>query len=280
MTEKEKNRAAQFDRLLAASAEARAIREMMIREAKSEAQTFFLLSQPLNYFILNFVYAPAEEGTTEFKKFNEWKSEGYTIKKRVESVPRMEPAHQAREERAGRRDRERTPARNDGERQRRGQRRGEPQRARAFQYVLFVQQLASNTQRTRRHPADRKRDGRTAGRTRRGSRRRDGRRRHRRTRTHQHFLERRRGNDGQNNKGTHGGKIPPAESRTVHGRTTRGNAGDQQRTRRHGGGVQKIRSLRHFERPEKNCITAAPIRAETSPNKAQRSEKTELLRLF
>ena len=41
MTEKEKNRAAQFDRLLAASAEARAIREMMIREAKSEAQTFF-----------------------------------------------------------------------------------------------------------------------------------------------------------------------------------------------------------------------------------------------
>ena len=81
MTEKEKNRAAQFDRLLAASAEARAIREMMIKEAKSEAQTFFLLSQPLNYFILNFVYAPAEEGTTEFKKFNEWKQEGCTIKK-------------------------------------------------------------------------------------------------------------------------------------------------------------------------------------------------------
>jgi hypothetical protein len=87
MTEKEKNRAAQFDRLLAASAEARAIREMMIREAKSEAQTFFLLSQPLNYFILNFVYAPAEEGTTEFKKFNEWKSEGYTIKKGSKAFP-------------------------------------------------------------------------------------------------------------------------------------------------------------------------------------------------
>ena len=87
MTEKEKNRAAQFDRLLAASAEARAIREMMIKEAKSEAQTFFLLSQPLNYFILNFVYAPAEEGTTEFKKFNEWKSEGYTIKKGSKAFP-------------------------------------------------------------------------------------------------------------------------------------------------------------------------------------------------
>ena len=87
MTEKEKNRAAQFDRLLAASAEARAIREMMIKEAKSEAQTFFLLSQPLNYFILSFVYAPAEEGTTEFKKFNEWKSEGYTIKKGSKAFP-------------------------------------------------------------------------------------------------------------------------------------------------------------------------------------------------
>ena len=87
MTEKEKNRAAQFDRLLAASAEARAIREMMIKEAKSEAQTFFLLSQPLNYFILNFVYAPAEEGTTEFKKFNEWKQEGYTIKKGSKAFP-------------------------------------------------------------------------------------------------------------------------------------------------------------------------------------------------
>ena len=87
MTEKEKNRAAQFDRLLAASAEARAIREMMIKEAKSEAQTFFLLSQPLNYFILNFVYAPAEEGTTEFKKFNEWKQEGCTIKKGSKAFP-------------------------------------------------------------------------------------------------------------------------------------------------------------------------------------------------
>lgn len=87
MTEKEKNRAAQFDRLLAASAEARAIREMMIREAKSEAQTFFLLSQPLNYFILNFVYAPAEEGTTEFEKFNEWKNEGYTIIKGSKAYP-------------------------------------------------------------------------------------------------------------------------------------------------------------------------------------------------
>ncbi len=76
MTEKEKNRAAQFDRLLAASALARQIRDKMINEAKSNAQAMFLESQPLNYFILNFVYAPAEEGTTEFKKFNEWKQEG------------------------------------------------------------------------------------------------------------------------------------------------------------------------------------------------------------
>ena len=87
MTEKEKNRAAQFDRLLAASAEARAIREMMIQTAKSMEHAAFLEAQPLNYFILKFVYAPAEESTTEFKKFNEWKQEGYTIKKGSKAFP-------------------------------------------------------------------------------------------------------------------------------------------------------------------------------------------------
>ena len=87
LTEKEKNRAAQFDRLLAASALARQIRDKMINEAKSMAQAMFFESQPLNYFILNFVYAPAEEGTTEFKKFNEWKSEGCTIKKGSKAFP-------------------------------------------------------------------------------------------------------------------------------------------------------------------------------------------------
>jgi hypothetical protein len=87
LTEKEKNRAAQFDRLLAASALARQIRDKMINEAKSMAQAMFLESQPLNYFILNFVYAPAEEGTTEFKKFNEWKQEGCTIKKGSKAFP-------------------------------------------------------------------------------------------------------------------------------------------------------------------------------------------------
>lgn len=87
LTAKEKNRAAQFERLLAASAEARQIRDKMINEAKSMAQAMFLESQPLNYFILKFVYAPAEEGTTEFKKFNEWKSEGYTIIKGSKAFP-------------------------------------------------------------------------------------------------------------------------------------------------------------------------------------------------
>ena len=87
LTAKEKNRAAQFERLLAASAEARQIRDKMINEAKSMAQAMFLESQPLNYFILNFVYAPAEEGTTEFKKFNEWKQEGCTIKKGSKAFP-------------------------------------------------------------------------------------------------------------------------------------------------------------------------------------------------
>ncbi|MBR3466073.1 MAG: hypothetical protein IKH15_02515, partial [Bacteroidales bacterium] len=84
---KEKNRAAQFERLLAASAEARQIRDFMINTAKSAAQALFLESQPLNYFILKFVYAPAEEGTTEFKKFNEWKQEGCTIKKGSKAFP-------------------------------------------------------------------------------------------------------------------------------------------------------------------------------------------------
>ena len=87
MTEKEKNRAAQFERLLAASALAREIRHAMINEAKSMERAAFLEAQPLNYFILKFVYAPAEEGTTEFKKFNEWKNEGYTIKKGSKAFP-------------------------------------------------------------------------------------------------------------------------------------------------------------------------------------------------
>ena len=87
LTAKEKNRAAQFERLLAASAEARQIRDFMINTAKSAAQALFLESQPLNYFILKFVYAPAEEGTTESKKFNEWKSEGYTIIKGSKAFP-------------------------------------------------------------------------------------------------------------------------------------------------------------------------------------------------
>ena len=87
LTEKEKNRAAQFDRLLAASAEAREIRHALINRAKTLEHAAFLESQPLNYFILKYVYALAEEGTTEFKKFNEWKNEGYTIKKGSKAFP-------------------------------------------------------------------------------------------------------------------------------------------------------------------------------------------------
>ena len=87
LTQKEKNRAAQFERLLAASAEARQIRDLMIQTAKSMEHAAFLEAQPLNYFILKFVYAPAEEGTTDFKKFNEWKNEGYTIKKGSKAFP-------------------------------------------------------------------------------------------------------------------------------------------------------------------------------------------------
>jgi len=87
MTAKERNRAAQFERLLKVSAEARQIRDIMIQTAKSAAQAIFLESQPLNYFILKYVYTPAQEGTTDFKKFNEWKQEGYTIIKGSKAFP-------------------------------------------------------------------------------------------------------------------------------------------------------------------------------------------------
>lgn len=87
LTEKERNRKAQFERLLSASAQARQIRELMINTAKSLQQAMFLEGQPLNYFILKYVYAPTEEGTTDFKKFNEWKQEGYTIKKGSKAFP-------------------------------------------------------------------------------------------------------------------------------------------------------------------------------------------------
>lgn len=84
LTEKEKNRAAQFERLLQASAAARTIKEKLINEAVSDNQAFFYESQPLNYFILKYIY---KDGGAEFKKFNEWKAEGYTIKKGSKAFP-------------------------------------------------------------------------------------------------------------------------------------------------------------------------------------------------
>lgn len=84
LTEKEKNRAAQFERLLQASAAARMIKEKLINEAVSDNQAFFYESQPLNYFILKYIY---KDGGAEFKKFNEWKAEGYTIKKGSKAFP-------------------------------------------------------------------------------------------------------------------------------------------------------------------------------------------------
>ncbi len=84
LTEKEKNRAAQFERLLQASAAARAIKEKLINEAVSDNQAFFYESQPLNYFILKYIY---KDGGEEFKKFNEWKAEGFTIKKGSKAFP-------------------------------------------------------------------------------------------------------------------------------------------------------------------------------------------------
>lgn len=64
LTEKEKNRAAQFERLLQASAAARVIKEKLINEAVSDNQAFFYESQPLNYFILKYIYKDGGAGYT------------------------------------------------------------------------------------------------------------------------------------------------------------------------------------------------------------------------
>jgi len=84
LTEKEKNRTAQFERLLQASAAARQIKEKLIKEATSDNQALFYETQPLNFFILKFIY---KDGGADFKKFNEWKAEGYTIKKGSKAFP-------------------------------------------------------------------------------------------------------------------------------------------------------------------------------------------------
>ena len=79
------NRQLQFFRLTRASEAARKIKEQLIKEAPTQAAAIFLNSRPLNYFILNFVYKT--NGITDFKKFNEWKQAGATVKKGEKAFP-------------------------------------------------------------------------------------------------------------------------------------------------------------------------------------------------
>jgi len=79
------NRQKQFERLLEASHQARAIKTKMINEAPTKAIAAYYATLPLNYFLLNFVYKT--EGITDFKKFGEWKQEGATVMKGAKAFP-------------------------------------------------------------------------------------------------------------------------------------------------------------------------------------------------
>lgn len=148
LTEKERNRKAQFERLLSASAQARQIRELMINTAKSLQQAMFLEGQPLNYFILKYVYAPTEEGTTDFKKFNEWKQEGYTIKKGSKAFPVWsQPTKRERKEGDSETETAPTPALMENAT-------GEENRTRYEKERFNMCYLFSNLQVTRREPAN------------------------------------------------------------------------------------------------------------------------------
>ena len=148
LTEKERNRKAQFERLLSASAQARQIRDLMINTAKSLQQAMFLEGQPLNYFILKYVYAPTEEGTTDFKKFNEWKQEGYTIKKGSKAFPVWsQPTKRERKEGDSETETTPTPALMENAT-------GEENRTRYEKERFNMCYLFSNLQVTRREPAN------------------------------------------------------------------------------------------------------------------------------
>lgn len=148
LTEKERNRKAQFERLLSASAQARQIRDLMINTAKSLQQAMFLEGQPLNYFILKYVYAPTEEGTTDFKKFNEWKQEGYTIKKGSKAFPVWsQPTKRERKEGDSESETAPTPALMENAT-------GEENRTRYEKERFNMCYLFSNLQVTRREPAN------------------------------------------------------------------------------------------------------------------------------
>lgn len=62
------------------TAQAREIREQLTTSSTSPTQIEFIMTRPLNYFIVNYIYQN-EARTLNFKTFNEWKKEGATVKK-------------------------------------------------------------------------------------------------------------------------------------------------------------------------------------------------------
>lgn len=82
------NRKEQFQKLVETSAQAKEIKAGLIRNAEEKGNnslSLFYALQPLNYFIINFIYK--KDGHTEFKKFRDWKKDGATIKKGAKAFP-------------------------------------------------------------------------------------------------------------------------------------------------------------------------------------------------
>lgn len=75
------NREIQFARLLEVTAEARAIKEQLIKTAKNETQAAFYDALTINHIILNMIYKKENPEISDFKKFREWKQEGATVRK-------------------------------------------------------------------------------------------------------------------------------------------------------------------------------------------------------
>jgi hypothetical protein len=80
-----KNRQIQFNRLVEASHTAREIKLRMINEAPTENAALYYTLQPINFYLLNYVYNA--KGITGFKKFNEWKQAGAIVKKGSKAFP-------------------------------------------------------------------------------------------------------------------------------------------------------------------------------------------------
>ena len=79
------NRQQQFDRLVEASSRARKLKDRMIADAPNQNTALYYSRLPINYYLLNFVYKT--EGITDFKKFNEWKEVGSSVKKGEKAFP-------------------------------------------------------------------------------------------------------------------------------------------------------------------------------------------------